>query len=96
MEEQIANSWKARLDRLVAFFETRWNILFVCLLFAAFVLLAIHGRGPFRRATYYKDQADVLSMYVQTKAWIAGIDPYSEASRLAVWPKEQGEEEKRK
>jgi len=35
-------------------------------------------------------------MYVQTKAWIAGIDPYSEASRLAVWPKEQGEEEKRK
>jgi hypothetical protein len=27
-------------------------------------------------------------MYVQTKAWIAGMDPYSEASRLAVWPKE--------
>jgi hypothetical protein len=88
MEERSVNHWPARLDRLVAFFETRWNILFVCLLFAAFVVLAVHGRGPFRRATYYKGPADVLSMYVQTKAWIAGMDPYSEASRLAVWPKE--------
>lgn len=82
------NHWPARLDRLVAFFDTRRKILFVCLLFAVFVVLAIHGRGPFRRATYYKGPADVLSMYVQTQAWIAGRDPYSEASRLAVWPKE--------
>jgi hypothetical protein len=88
MEEESVNNWPATLDRFVALFERRWNIFFVCLLFAAFVVLAIHGRGPFRRATYYKGPADVLSMYVQTKAWIAGIDPYSEASRLAVWPKE--------
>jgi hypothetical protein len=87
MEEQIANSRTARLDRLVACFEARWSVLLVCL-FAVFVVLALHGRGPFRRATYYKGWSDVLPMYVQTKAWIAGMDPYSEASRLAVWPKE--------
>jgi hypothetical protein len=27
-------------------------------------------------------------MYVQTRAWIEGMDPYSETSRLAVWPRE--------
>ncbi len=88
MEQPIPNRWSARRDRLDAFLETRWSALLVFFLFAIFVLLAIHGRGPFRRATYYKGFTDVLPMYVQTRAWIAGLDPYSEASRLLVWPRE--------
>jgi hypothetical protein len=88
MNEPMANRRAATFNRLVALFETRWSVLFVCLLFALFAALALHGRGPFRRATYYKGPSDVLPMYVQTKAWIAGMDPYSEASRLVVWPKD--------
>jgi hypothetical protein len=88
MEEAGTNRWIKPRDRLAALLETRWSLLLICLLFAGFVGLAVHGRGPFRRETYYRGWTDVLPMYVQTRAWIEGMDPYSETSRLAVWPRE--------
>jgi hypothetical protein len=32
--------------------------------------------------------SDFLPMYVQTKAWMKGTDPYSQASQVAFWPRE--------
>ena len=83
MEDARTNGWVKPQVRLVALLETRWRLLLI-ILFAGFVGLAVHGRGPFRRATYHRGWTDVLPMCGQTKAWIAGMDPYSETSRLGM------------
>jgi hypothetical protein len=44
-------------------------------------------RGPVR-AIRSESFNDLLSPYVQARAWVVGMDPYSVASLLSLWPKE--------
>ena len=77
------------MKRLVVAAGERWFIaLLGLLLFAGFILPARHDRGPLRRLFSASRSSDFLLMYVQTKAWMKGADPYSQASQLAFWPGE--------
>ena len=42
-------------------------------------------RGPVRFARA-RDFNDFISPYIQTRAWMKGLDPYSPASLVALWP----------
>lgn len=54
----------------------------VVLAFSEFVL-----RGPVRFAEA-TDFNDLISPYIQTKAWTKGLDPYSPTNLVALWPPE--------
>ena len=77
------------MKKLVVIAGERWFIaLLGFLLFVAFILPARHDRGPLRRLFSASRMSDFLPMYVQTKAWMKGADPYSQASQLTFWPRE--------
>jgi Glycosyltransferase family 87 len=59
-----------------------WAVVLVLLLLASaeFVL-----RGPIRFARA-NDFNDFMSPYVQTRAWMKGMDPYSPQNLVALWP----------
>ncbi len=59
-----------------------WALVLVVLVLASgeFVL-----RGPFRFARA-QDFNDFISPYIQTRAWAKGVDPYSPATLVALWP----------
>jgi len=64
----------------------RWTV--VCL-----VLLLVAGgeftlRGPVRAIRSATQFNDFLSPYIQAKAWIGGLDPYSPQILLKLWPAE--------
>jgi hypothetical protein len=44
-------------------------------------------RGPVRFA-HNRDFNDFISPYIQSKAWVQGIDPYSPANLVRLWPAE--------
>lgn len=58
------------------------------LLFVGLLVPARHDRGPLRRLFSATSMSDFLPMYVQTKAWMAGKDPYSQISQVTFWPQE--------
>jgi Glycosyltransferase family 87 len=58
------------------------------LLFVGLLVPARHDRGPLRRLFSATSMSDFLPMYVQTKAWMKGTDPYSQASQVAFWPQQ--------
>lgn len=56
---------------------------------AALLLLAATEftiRGPLRFAK--SDFNDFISPYIQTRAWLQGVDPYSPQNLVALWPKQ--------
>ena len=58
---------------------------------AALILLAAGEfllRGPMRALGPGAGFNDFLPPYVQAKAWVQGIDPYSPTSLLELWPAE--------
>jgi Glycosyltransferase family 87 len=55
---------------------------------ATLALLSLGGHGPFRHAFYPNFMSDFAPLYTQTRAWINGSDPYSQAAQLAFWPKQ--------
>lgn len=59
-----------------------WAIVLMLLLLS---LTEFFLRGPVRFARA-SDFNDFLSPYVQTKAWTKGLDPYSPANLVALWP----------
>jgi len=60
-----------------------WVLVLSLLLFASAEFLL---RGPIRFARANID--DFISPYIQTKAWMKGVDPYSPADLVALWPKD--------
>lgn len=77
------------MNMLAVVLEKRWFIILLGFsLFVALLVPARHNRGPLRRLFAASGMSDFLPMYVQTKAWIKGMDPYSQASQLALWPSE--------
>ncbi len=59
-----------------------WTIVLTLLLLS---LTEFFVRGPVRFARS-SDFNDFISPYVQTRAWIKGVDPYSPANLVALWP----------
>jgi len=63
----------------------RWSVvlwLLILLSGAEFIV-----RGPLRFA-HARDFNDFISPYIQSKAWVKGIDPYSPANLVRLWPRE--------
>jgi Glycosyltransferase family 87 len=59
------------------------NALFVILLLCAASEFIVRGPLRFAHAANFND---FISPYIQTRAWIAGIDPYSSQNLLRLWP----------
>lgn len=64
-----------------------WALALGLLLFASGEFLL---RGPIRfaRASNFND---FISPYIQTRAWVQGMDPYSPANLVALWPRDAEE-----
>ena len=60
-----------------------YNILLAILLFCAASEFIVRGPLRFAHAANFND---FISPYIQTRAWIAGIDPYSSENLLRLWP----------
>jgi hypothetical protein len=61
-----------------------WALVLAFLLLASAEFLL---RGPIRfaRASTFND---FTSPYAQTRAWMKGVDPYSPANLVALWPRD--------
>jgi len=66
-----------------------WVLALGLLLFASGEFLL---RGPIRfaRANNFND---FISPYIQTRAWVQGMDPYSPANLVALWPRDAEQSE---
>jgi type IV secretory pathway VirB2 component (pilin) len=64
-----------------------WTLILGLLLLASTEFLL---RGPIRfaRAIGFND---FISPYIQTNAWMKGVDPYSPRNLVALWPRDAGE-----
>jgi hypothetical protein len=60
-----------------------YNILLAILLFCAASEFIIRGPLRFAHAANFND---FISPYIQTRAWIHGLDPYSSQNLLRLWP----------
>ncbi len=60
------------------------KLLILLLLLAAGVEFSF--RGPLRAARSASEWNDFLSPYIQAKAWIKGMNPYSTANFVLLWP----------
>ena len=63
--------------------HSAWTALLLVLLFCAASEFIIRGPLRFAHAANFND---FISPYIQTRAWIAGIDPYSSQNLLRLWP----------
>ncbi len=59
-----------------------WALVLV-LLFLASAEFVLRGPIRFARASNFND---FISPYIQTRAWIKGVDPYSPRNLVALWP----------
>jgi len=60
-----------------------YNILLAILLFCAASEFIVRGPLRFAHAANFND---FISPYIQTRAWLTGIDPYSSQNLLRLWP----------
>ena len=63
----------------------RWTLILWLLILLAGTEFIV--RGPLRFA-HHRDFNDFISPYIQSKAWVKGIDPYSPANLARRWPRE--------
>ena len=80
----VNNSENTGSDAVVL--DRRWKLFLFALILIAAAEFVI--RGPARAIGSGAGFNDFLSPYVQTRAWIRGIDPYSPKSLLELWPGE--------
>jgi hypothetical protein len=64
------------------------NRLVISLLFLLLTGAEFTVRGPLRAVQSATGFNDFLSPYIQAKAWIQGLDPYSPQTLLKLWPAE--------
>jgi alpha-1,2-mannosyltransferase len=77
------------INKLAVILGEQWFIVLLGFaLFVGLIFPASRNRGPLRRLFSASGMSDFLPMYVQAKAWMKGMDPYSQTSQLALWPKE--------
>ncbi len=62
-----------------------WNALLAVLLLLAGGEFVLRGPARFAHAANFND---FISPYIQTRAWIAGQDPYSASNLVRLWPPE--------
>jgi hypothetical protein len=62
--------------------STSWAIVLILLVLS---LAELFVRGPVRFARS-SDFNDFISPYIQTRAWMQGLDPYSPRNLVALWP----------
>jgi hypothetical protein len=63
-----------------------WEVIAVLLLLA---LAEFCVRGPIR-AVHHRDFNDFISPYIQSNAWLSGLDPYDPRVLAQLWPLEAG------
>ncbi|MBZ5547274.1 MAG: DUF2029 domain-containing protein [Acidobacteriia bacterium] len=63
----------------------RWSLILWFLILLSGTEFIV--RGPLRFA-HARDFNDFISPYIQSKAWMKGMDPYSPASLVRLWPRE--------
>jgi hypothetical protein len=63
----------------------KWRLILALLILLSGTEFIV--RGPMRFA-HNRDFNDFISPYIQSKAWVKGIDPYSPASLVRLWPPE--------
>lgn len=63
----------------------RWSVILWLLILLSGTEFMV--RGPLRFA-HARDFNDFISPYIQSKAWVRGIDPYSPANLVQLWPRE--------
>jgi glycosyl transferase family 87 len=70
----------------------KFNGRYLPLVFLAVICCALAAefvaRGPVRAIRSATEFSDFLSLYVQTRAWISGNDPYNPVVIARLWPKE--------
>src|SRR5947209_7338118 len=62
----------------------KWTVL--CLVFLLLACTEFLFRGPIRAIRVATAFNDFLSPYIQAKAWIHGVNPYSPETLLRMWP----------
>jgi hypothetical protein len=63
----------------------KWRLILALLILLSGTEFIV--RGPVRFA-HSRDFNDFISPYIQSKAWVKGIDPYSPANLVRMWPRE--------
>jgi glycosyl transferase family 87 len=63
----------------------RWKLILGLLIVLSATEFTV--RGPWRFA-HHRDMNDFISPYLQSKAWVKGIDPYNPANLVRLWPAE--------
>src|ERR1019366_8595192 len=63
----------------------RLRLSVLCLL-TCMAVLEFSARGPLRALGSNRDFNDFISPYAQTRAWLAGHDPYAPSTLRELWP----------
>src|SRR5579863_6192244 len=64
----------------------KWTV--VCLILFLIAAAEFAVRGPIRAVQSATGFNDFLAPYIQANAWTRGLDPYSPATLLRLWPAE--------